>query len=549
VLVGEFNGVKQLGAVSLIDGSIEQSSMSSAAVANPDGINVLVQNVYVTTPAPLVASGNAPAVMGSGTTDLIAEYAYTDTAITGASYAPNTSYDVIDGVVGQSGLTNIKLGAGPASTDLVLRHLPGPLPWFTDPGVIDVTTMGADPTGNVDSTAAIQNAIDASASTGNEVFLPRGVYLVSGTLTLKPDSRLFGVPGSKSTLFASQWNPMGNFVPFIQTADTPSGKTFVGDIQIILPDDDADGIGYAQSYLSALDWRAGRSSVLYHAVVQLNADWSESQPSSAARKIISVENNGGGRWYGLQETASWDNARDNSPDFRFLYVDHTTEPLSLYGPNLEHAESDDFVEISGASNVRVLETKTECRSTWVAIESSSNIQIAGIGGDWTPENPNVGVLVEGSTDIEAALLGWYGNEASASSTYVTASGGGYPSASVSYVDGVSLFQVGSFDESAFPHCGDGVCDGAETALNCPKDCAPVTLSDAGADGNSGRTGKSDSGVPPGPPGPGVVGAQPSATSSSGCACRAAEPNRGDTSFEWFAAVGALVFVARGRRRS
>ena len=191
-----------------------------------------------------MASGSQTPIAGSGGNDWISEYAFTDTAVTGASYAPNTSYDVIDGVVGQNGLTKTKLSAGAPPTDLVLRHLPGPLPWFSDTGVVDVTTMGADPTGSSDSTSAIQKAIDASLGHGEEVFLPRGTYLVSGTLHLHPDSRLFGVPGSKSTLFATTWDPA------LQARSCRSSrrrtrraaprKAFVGDLQIILPNDDKD---------------------------------------------------------------------------------------------------------------------------------------------------------------------------------------------------------------------------------------------------------------------------------------------------------------------
>ncbi|HEY6462273.1 MAG TPA: glycosyl hydrolase family 28-related protein, partial [Polyangiaceae bacterium] len=523
--------------VILYDGDMALGAGTSPAIANPEGIDLLVQNVWVQTPGALVQSGtqSSGAVAGSGSTDLVTEYAYTNTAVTGANYAPNTSYDLIDGTMGQKGLTKVQSKAGAPPGDLVIRHLPGPLPWFTDPGVVDATTTGADPTGNADSTAGIQKAIDQSEGHGDAVFLPRGNYLVSGTLTLHPDTHLFGVPGPKTTLWASKWTPSGStFEPFIQTADTATGKTFVGDLQIILPDDDADGIGYAQSYLSALDWRAGRSSVLYHATTVLEPDWgTTTQSATAPRSVVHVEGNGGGKFYGLQQSAAWDNSRANDPGFRFLLVDGTTAPLTLYGPNFEHGEGDDFVEITKASNVRVLETKTECRVTWAAVENSQNVLIAGVGGDWAPNA--VGVSSTSSSNVEAAALGWYSNEGNASAWYVYRSGGTEPDAGVSYANAVSLFQDGTFDDTPFPHCGDGVCDGAETSANCAQDCGSTGASDAGsgsgADGGRGVDGGSvgepgvDAGTGTRAPGSADGGTANGATpggSSGGCGCTVGE---------------------------
>jgi hypothetical protein len=59
-----------------------------------------------------------------------------------------------------------------------------------------VTQFGADPTGNSDSTTAIQNALSA-APTGGVVYLPGGgTFLVSGTLTVPNDVTLLGDPAS-----------------------------------------------------------------------------------------------------------------------------------------------------------------------------------------------------------------------------------------------------------------------------------------------------------------------------------------------------------------
>jgi Pectate lyase superfamily protein len=71
---------------------------------------------------------------------------------------------------------------------------------FTD--VLDwinaVTKFGADPTGNTDSTLAIQNALDA-ADPGQVVYLPVGTYTVSSNLIIPPYTGLYGSPATGRT--------------------------------------------------------------------------------------------------------------------------------------------------------------------------------------------------------------------------------------------------------------------------------------------------------------------------------------------------------------
>jgi len=49
-------------------------------------------------------------------------------------------------------------------------------------GFLDVTTLGADPTGAKDSTAAIQQAVEQARDAGKAAFFPTGTYLVSDTI-------------------------------------------------------------------------------------------------------------------------------------------------------------------------------------------------------------------------------------------------------------------------------------------------------------------------------------------------------------------------------
>src|SRR5690606_39052919 len=57
-----------------------------------------------------------------------------------------------------------------------------PLPERASEPVISVLDRGADPTGLVDSTQAIQDTIDALPHEGGTVWLPEGTYRIDGEL-------------------------------------------------------------------------------------------------------------------------------------------------------------------------------------------------------------------------------------------------------------------------------------------------------------------------------------------------------------------------------
>ena len=63
------------------------------------------------------------------------------------------------------------------------------------PGVVDVTTAGADPTGGRSSTAALQAAIDRAAAAGGTAYVPAGVYAFTN-LTLPSHASLYLAAGS-----------------------------------------------------------------------------------------------------------------------------------------------------------------------------------------------------------------------------------------------------------------------------------------------------------------------------------------------------------------
>ena len=63
---------------------------------------------------------------------------------------------------------------------------------------VSVLDFGADPTGNADNTTAIQNAINAAV--GGSLFVPPGVYLIGGTITISSNNLLIYGAGQSTIL-------------------------------------------------------------------------------------------------------------------------------------------------------------------------------------------------------------------------------------------------------------------------------------------------------------------------------------------------------------
>lgn len=119
----------------------------------------------------------------------------------------------------------------PQMPNLNAIYSPIPLRKPAGPGnFYDITTYGATRGGTVDSTAPIQNALDAAAAAGGgTVFVPAGYWLVNGTLTIPQGVHLRGVAESVgigdnygSVLFPTSGKNNASGTPFI-TMNANSG--------------------------------------------------------------------------------------------------------------------------------------------------------------------------------------------------------------------------------------------------------------------------------------------------------------------------------------
>jgi hypothetical protein len=452
--------------VSLVDGEITVTG--AAAISNVGDDSLYLNDVYVTAPTNAIVNAHSTTIASNGHLAWIKEYAHADqgTNPSTAGYAEAAKIVIDDANAGvDSGPTYGSATAIPS--DLVVRHLPGQMPWAFDTNVAWVTDFGADPTGATDSTAAIQATIEAAHANGREeVFVPRGNYIISGTLVMHPNTKFFGLPGGYSNLNAPTWDTKGHVMPYARVgnattdaAGSKAGHAIMSDIYFALPTKgNAVVTPLQQSYLTALDWQVGRSSVVNEVFSGFQWESGLSVPGAPARNIVQIGKTGGGRWYGLQLIG------DYGPNATTGYelVAASTAPLSIYGSNIEHGAGAAFYGFVDASNVRVLGAKTEGGPAkyWFSVDGSSNVMISGITNHGSSPTH-----VTGSTNVNINTTGFYAAKPS-SAAYITDDHGSYPLA-----DNYPLFELGTYNNSVFPHCGDGVCDGGETHASCAVDCA------------------------------------------------------------------------------
>jgi Pectate lyase superfamily protein/Immunoglobulin I-set domain len=500
--------VAQGSTISLVDGIISTTSAGQAAISNLGDDGLYLNDVYMQAPKVLINNDHSTTIAASGTMQLIGEYSHADQGTNADSTSNPGGYALASSSVVNDSL-QIAADFGPIystaggtpPTDLVIRHLPGQMPWAFDANALWVTDYGADPTGFKDSTAQIQNAIDAAHAGGSdEVFLPRGDYSISATLKLYPNTKFFGLPGLYSQLLGYGWVTHHTLQPFLQVGDavgdaaaTEAGHAIVSDIAIQLPSDATSYAAYAkllpngganydpadQTYLYAVEWQTGRSSVSnqFSISYQSQGNITDRTPvptgdiliTPATRNLVLLDHSGGGRWYGLQIAGG----SFNSPTGNSLYATGTSMPLSIYGSNIEHAAGASFYGFSNASNIRVLGTKTESGAApyWFTVDNSNNIMLSGLTA-----HQNSSVMVNSSTNVNLNAMDFYSMYPAEAQTvsFITDDRGSYNSLAAYALFKLNQPGTNGFNNSVFPHCGDNVCDGGETPENCPADCGSGT---------------------------------------------------------------------------
>ncbi len=355
-------GNVEQGNVSILDASIDIAG--GAAISNPDNRFVNLRKVHVRGAVTIVDNpiGFADlAPVGAGWTR-VNEYTYTPPTLSGV-----TTYNLI----GSNGATSLARNttlisdteafAGSVPSNLVSRHVYPNTPSFQDAGVV-LATPG--------STDQIQALLNGNA----KVYLPAGVYYLTAPITLNAGNTLMGVPGLRSVLTpVAPLNYPAQRSWVIETVNSAAASTVLQDVAIDTP---IDGM------LGGIRWQAGRNSIVRRVRSFLGAGHHETNKHN-----YEFVGNGGGRWYGLVDHATINKgatveAIAPGPNYRKVFINGTSEPLTIYGFNVERGGSAadpnktatqyPFVELVGASNVRFLGTKGEARDASVLIRGECN---------------------------------------------------------------------------------------------------------------------------------------------------------------------------------
>ncbi len=299
------------------------------------------------------------------------------------------------------------LSTFPASTSPAIRSLPPQNSW------VNLKTLGTKGDGATDDTAAIRAAIAAHPA----LYVPQGRYLVTGTLTLRPDTVLIGLDPS-TTQFDLPDNTPGFQGP---GAPQPLMEAPAGGTNIV------SGIGLytngINSRATALLWKAGPRSLVddvrflgghgtndasgqrvnpynndHSADPDIHRRWDAQYPS------LWVTDGGGGTFADIWTPDTYAQAG--------MYISNTATPGFVYELSSEHHVRHE-VEIADASNweLDALQTEEERGESGFAlplsIRNSHNITVANFHSYRVVSSNQpypTAISVSGSSDIRIRNL-------------------------------------------------------------------------------------------------------------------------------------------------
>lgn len=221
----------------------------------------------------------------------------------------------------------------------------------------NVRTLGAKGDGGTDDTEALQRAINTHPT----LFFPSGMYRLTGSLRLRPDSVLIGFHPVTTQLMLADSDPKfqgsGPAVPLLFAP--PGGHSVVTGFGI--------ATGNANPRAAGVEWRSGRDSLLddahfirgHSAYVRVLEPGAPAPPPPAQRVPMQldqqypslwVHDGGGGIFRGI-----WSHAGTAKAG---LLVENTSTPGVIYQFSCEHHMSRE-VRMDRASGWKVFDLQTE----------------------------------------------------------------------------------------------------------------------------------------------------------------------------------------------
>ncbi|MBN1673826.1 MAG: hypothetical protein JXR37_22450 [Kiritimatiellae bacterium] len=408
LVVGE--GWSVGGALMLYDGTIEIEEPGGTLIDNKVGEIVYLRNVYATGAGKLIENKQAAQYTLAPGWTRVREYAY------GGHSETTPALQWTDGRQHHDEIVALEPGPAAPPRDFVARHLWERLPSFEEADAKNVrdSDIGAKGDGKTDDTAALRKALAEYP----KVFLPKGEYVISGTLTLGRKTKLFGTAEANTTLLASKsWQPAQE-TPLLETVDDHDAATYLGDLSF----QPRNAANFANVH-----WRAGRHSLV----------------NAIGGGKIRISGHGGGRWYFWYTIAKCEEP--------LVTITGTQEPLTFYGFNPEHCRHTPEVVVRDCRNVRTFATKVESGPDVMHIENSRNIMVLGHGGHHARKEPQSAYVVRHSSDVVLAGMG--AGKRTENVTVVTEQLNGHSTA-LPGGEFLALYKRGEVDDSAWGRGGN-----------------------------------------------------------------------------------------------
>lgn len=384
------------GQISLIDSEIAYDTIGQRT-AIAAGSSLYLKNVYVKNASHIVTHTDRTVLQGNDSGWLLVrEYAH------GIAPRPwkgiQYSTPVIRSGARQTSVVDIeKDSAPPANLQGQHQLTPESADWENG-NVINAKAAPylAKGDGKTDDYAALQRAIDEH----DAIFLPKGYYLISRPLKLRPGTRLMGVashlaiitPNYKAPAFSDAAKP----APLLQSAGDRKANTVLAFLTLYAPKQ-AKG-----AY--ALEWRSGGTSVVrnvnFTALPPLGGFGGGSPVITKNFPLVRITAAGGGSWWNFFQEEHLGQGKN----YRHLLISNATGPVRFYQCNPEHATSDANLEIMDSKGVHIYGLKGEGNKPVLLIQRSEDVAVYGYGGNAAAQEGNALFEIIDSSDIILANL-------------------------------------------------------------------------------------------------------------------------------------------------
>jgi hypothetical protein len=380
----ELNGYNdpQAGNLVLTDAKIEISNSSNYAFQITDKAIVL-RNVYVNGTNNIV-QGNTTnwTVTGSDWTK-INTYSYTPSSIGGMD-----AYNIIDNDKRNGDeIKDFSTGNPSSPADLVIKNLPEEIYGFNHPDAVNVEDYGAVKNDGNDDLDAFQQAVDNHSV----VYVPAGKWHFNGTLLLKDNTAIVGDPGKRSDLVPIN-SPSSR--SWLISTENKTGYAAIQDMAFDVPN---------QDYFGAIHWQISSGFIL-NVRNYLGPGHNERNKHN-----YEFTGNAGGKAYGISEHNNIFKGATPDPNFRKVYIQGTSNPLTFYGLNLERGGDErniiqyPFCEAVNASNLRFYGTKPENWGVVYKFSNCNNITVTGLMNTSRDCHDATVVLDNGTDNVEICI--------------------------------------------------------------------------------------------------------------------------------------------------